>query len=115
MDISIMAVYTDVLNENISFPNIDIYNILKDGVLNGYKVKPQDGYVMYDTTDEHTDFVFDEEQGMYVEVPVIHYFTEAILPLNFNFNNFSWVAVLRSEVDENYIFGGGDEPEHEVM
>lgn len=110
-----MAVWTREINTDFNFPNINILNVLKDGVLNNYEAVPQDGYVMYDTTDEHTDWIFDEEQGMYVEVPVTHYFTMAGFPLNFNFDNFTWVAVLRSEVDENYIFGGEDEPEHEVM
>ena len=41
---------------------------------------------------------------MPIEIPVIHYFTLAGFPLNYNFDNFSWVAVLRSEVDENYIY-----------
>ena len=41
---------------------------------------------------------------MPIEIPVIHYFTLAGCPLNYNFDNFSWVADLRSEVDENYIY-----------
>ena len=48
--------------------------------------------------------VIDEETGMPIEVPVTCYFTLAGFPLNYNFDNFSWVAVLRSEVDENYIY-----------
>ena len=108
-----MAVYTEELNTNYNFPNIDIFNWLKDGVVIGYRARPQTGYVMYDTTDqtyelqtdpETGDFVLDE-MGNPIEIPVIYYYTMAGFPLAYNFNNFTWVAVLRSTVDENYIFG----------
>lgn len=101
-----MATYTETLNTTYNFPNIDIHNRYKDGVLCAYRAYPQDGYVMYDRNDELTeakidpdtgDFVIDEETGDIVEVPVIHYFTMAGLPLNYNFDNFSWVAVLVNE------------------
>lgn len=121
MGLRIMAVYTEELNTNFNFPHIDIYNRYRDGVLTGYKVYPQEGYVMYDTTDEYTETQFDEngdivfdENGNPVEIPVRRYFTMAGLSLRTNFDNFTWVAVLRSEVDENYIFGSGDK-DHEVM
>lgn len=100
--------YERVLNTNFNFTNINIYNRISNGVHTGYQAIPYDGYVMYDTTDEYTDTVIDEETGMPIEIPVIHYFTLAGFPLNYNFDNFSWVAVLRSEVNENYIFGGGN-------
>ena len=110
-----MAVVTETIDTSFNFPHIDIYKRFYDGVQNAWRAYPQEGYVMYDTNDELTepkvdpetgDFVIDEETGNIVEVPVIHYFTMAGLPLSYNFDNFSWVSVPRSEVDENYIFGG---------
>lgn len=106
-----MAIWTREINTNFNFPNIDIINIYKDGVLNGYEAKPQEGYVMYDTNDETVEI--NPETG--ILEPVTYYYTLAGFPLAYNFDNFSWVAVPRSEVDENYIFGGGDDNDHEVM
>lgn len=106
-----MATYTEELNTGFNFPNINIYNQYRDGVQYGYKVTPHDGYVMYDTTDETV--IIDPETCE--ETPVTYYYTLAGLPMTYNFDNFSWVAVLRSEVDENYIFGGGDNENHETM
>lgn len=116
-----MAVYTEKINTNYNFPNIDIFNWLKDGVVIGYRARPQTGYVMYDTTEQHSelqtdpetgDFVLDE-MGNPIEMPVIYYYTMAGFPLAFDFNNnFTWVAVLRSTVNENYIYGDvTDKPE----
>jgi hypothetical protein len=120
-----MAVYTETLNTNYNFPHIDIYNRYKDGVQTAYRAYPHEGYVMYDTTDYYTETQFDPETGEPlldpetgepIEIPVRHYFTMAGLSLRTNFDNFTWVAVSRSEVDENYIFGGGDNNNnHEVM
>jgi hypothetical protein len=105
------AVYTEELNTSVNFPNISIYNRLRDGVLAGYKALPNEGYVMYDRNANDTEF--NPETGE--EMPVTYYRTIALLPLNANFDNFPYVAVLRSEVDENYIFGGGDNNDHEIM
>lgn len=118
-----MAVWTEVLNTNFSFPNINIYNKLRDGEHRSYSVYPAEGYVIYDTTaedyeiqvDENGNPMTDPETGLPIEVPVTWYSTFVGLPLNYNFDNFPYVAVLRSEVDENYIFGDIDKPEHEVM
>ncbi len=109
-----MSVVTETIDTSFNFPHIDIYKRFYDGVHSAWRAYPQEGYVMHDTNDELTEPKIDPETGEIIEVPVIHYFTMAGFPLNYNFNNFSWVAVLRSEVDENYIFGGGDN-EHETM
>lgn len=111
MAVRIMAVYTRELNTNFNYPNINIFNILKDGELNGYEARPYDGYVMYDSTANDTEINPDTME----EIPVTYYYTLAGFPKTYNFNNFSWVAVPRSEVDENYIFGGGNKPDHEIM
>lgn len=96
---------------DIVYPNLTIERRLSDGVLAGYRVTPNESYVMYDTNDNWTEL--DPETNE--EIPVTYYYTVALLPTNFNFDNFSWVAVPRSSVDENYIFGGGGNNDHEVM
>lgn len=106
-----MAVYTDVLNQTISFPNIDIYNILKDGELNGYKAIPHTGYVMYSPSSD----VFTNIDPMTGEEVTETYYCRLVgLPLNYNFDNFDYIAVLESDVPADHIFGGGDN-NHEVM
>ena len=98
-----MAVWAEELNTNYNFPHIDIYNRYADGVLSNFRVAPHEGYVMYDSTANDTEY----DPETMEEIPVTYYRTFAILIPNFNFDNFPYVAVLRSEVDENYIFGGG--------
>ena len=105
-----MAEYTRVLNTSFNFPNIDIFNILKDGVKTRFEAVPHEGYVMYDVNANDTEINPDTME----EVPVTYYYTLRGFTKTYNFNNFSWVAVLRSEVNENYIFGG-DNKEHETI
>lgn len=109
---STRAVWTEQLANDITFPHIDIYRRYKDGVHDSYRVAPQEGYVFYDTTEEQHMYQDSPESEPYYKT---HYYTIAYLPLRFNFDNFSYVAVPRSEVEEDYIFGGNGEPEHEVM
>ena len=97
-----MAEYTREVATDITFPNITIYREYMDGVHSGYEAYPNEGYVMYDTTDENYDFDPDTLEM----IPVTYYYTRAGFPATFDFANFTWVAVPRSEVDENYIFGG---------
>ena len=92
------------------YPNLTIYNKLNNGVLAGYKVTANEGFVFYDTTANDVEM---NEEG--IEVPVTYYKTVALLPLNMNFNNFPYVAVPRDSVDENYIFGGSNSNTHETM
>lgn len=107
-----MAVYTEALNTNFNFPNIDIFNIFKDGVLNGYKVYPHEGYVMYS---QSNDIITNIDPITGEETTETYYCRMAGLSLRYNFNNFDYVAVLESDVPADHIFGGGDKPEHEVM
>jgi hypothetical protein len=100
-----------VSTEHNNYSNLTVYDILMDGVFDGWRVLPNEGYVMYDTTDYN---VVPDPDNPDEVIEVTFYYTRADLPPRFNWNNFSWVAILRSEVDENYIFGVG-EPDHEVM
>lgn len=106
-----MAVWTEVLDTSFNFLGIDIYRKLKDGVFNNYIAKAQNGYVFYDAN--ANDMTLDPDTME--EIPVTYYYTVRSFSVNFNMDNFSLVAVPRDSVDENYIFGVGDNNDHEVM
>lgn len=106
-----MAVYTQEEATDIVFPNITVYRRYRDGVHCAYEVYTNDGYVMYDATANYTEVNPDTME----EIPVTYYYTWLTCPVSYNFDNFPWVAVPRDSVDENYIFGGGDDTEHEAM
>jgi hypothetical protein len=92
-----------------NFPNITVYRKVNDGVQSGWRVETNEGYVMYDPNDPQIGY--DEDDN---EIEVFYYYTVKILTLNYNFDNFPWVAVPRDSVDENYIFGVGNN-DHEIM
>ena len=107
-----MATWTYEIATEYNFPNITIWKQFRDGVLANYRIEANENYVMYDVTDKF--YEIDEETGQ--EVEVIHYFTVCYAPLTYPLgeDTFPWRAVLRSSVDENYIFNVPDN-EHEVM
>ena len=105
-----MAVWERVVATEFNFPNITVWKKLRDGVHVSWEVKPNDGYVMYDTTANDTELNPETME----EIPVVYYYTIMSCPLNYNFDAFTWVAVPRDSVDENYIFGVGDN-DHEIM
>jgi hypothetical protein len=105
-----MADWTFPIDEQHNiYPNLTVHKRMRDGVQSGWRVLPNDGYVMYDTTDEN--WGVDPETGDLI--PMIYYYTNVDLPVNFNFANFTWVAELRSNVPypDNQIFGGGNNNE----
>lgn len=112
-----MAVWTEVLDTSFNYPGIDIYQRQRDGIFTNYLARAQEGYVFYDTTANDTESVIDPETGYpvidpetgaEVQQPVTYYYTIRIFAVNYNMANFSLVAVPRDSVDENYIFGVGD-------
>lgn len=105
-----MAVYTYEVATEYNFPGITVYKSLRDGVQTGWRINANDGFVFYDTTANNTEYNPDTMEF----VPVTYYYTVAALPMREDMVNFRWVAVPRDSVDENYIFGVGDN-EHEVM
>ncbi len=92
--------YTMEIATDILLPNFIVYRKFRDGEHYAWRVVPAEGYVMYDTADKNYDL--DPETGE--EIPVTHYYTVALLPRNFPWQSFSWVAVPRDSVDEKYIF-----------
>lgn len=102
--------YERELNTDYSFPNINIYNRISNGEHTGYQAIPYNDYVMYDKTENYTKPKLDEngnvmldENGNIIEVPVKQYCTLAGFPLNFNFDNFPYVAILKTEADGEII------------
>jgi hypothetical protein len=107
-----MATYTYPIDEERNiYPNITVRQRLRDGVLTGWQVTANEGYVIYDPT----EFFLEFDPETMEDISVNHYFTEVLFPAMFNWDNFHYVAVLRSTVDENYIFGGSNDNNHEVM
>ena len=84
------------LATDIIYPNINVYRGFTDGVLKRYKVEPAEGYVFYDTAEEN----FEQDSLDSEPRPVTYYYTLAFLPTNYNFDNFHYVAVLRSEEEQ---------------
>lgn len=84
-----------ISTEHNNYPNITVYDRLYDGVTSGWKLVADDGYVMYDTTDETT--MLDNEGNEIRDV----YFCERVnlSPKN-NWDKFSWVAVLSGDIDK---------------
>lgn len=95
-----MTTYTQELATDIIFPNISVYRKYENGEHCAYEVYPNDGYVMYDTTIKDYEIIDPDSPP----VPTIYYYTWVTFPKTSNFENFTWVAVLKSTVDENYIF-----------
>lgn len=106
-----MATYTfEVSTEHNIYPNITVYDRFRDGVLNGWRVNANEGYVFYDENAEDT--ILDPETME--EVPITYYYTIRYLNPNYNWANFALVAVPRNSVPADQIFGGGND-NHEVM
>lgn len=108
----IMATWTyEISTEHNIYPNITVYDRFRDGSPYGWRVEANEGYVMYhaNANDTEPDPVTGEIR------PVTYYYTASHLSPYYNWNNFDFVAVLRSTVDENYIFGGGDADKPEIM
>jgi hypothetical protein len=87
-----------------------------DNRMMGYFIHPIDGYVLHDNAYDMD--AFDPETGELTGEINLGYTGGSIsVGRNYNFaeNPREIYAVLRSEVDENYIFGDGDSGNHEVM
>lgn len=98
------------LATDYNYPNINVYRRYYNGEFDGWKAETAEGYVMYNTTANNTEL--DPDTGL--ENPVTYYYTMTTLPKRYNMDNFPYVAVLRSTVDENYIFGVGNN-NHETV
>lgn len=103
-----MAITYEVSREHNNYENITVYDRFMNGEPFGWRVNANEGYVMYRSDANDTEL--DPTTGL--QRPVTYYYTLSTLPPTYNWNNFSWVAVPRDSVDENYIFGNPtDKPE----
>lgn len=100
-----------VPNTNFNYPNITIYDILADGVCTGYEARPNEGYVMYSLSN---DVITDINPETGEEITNTYYCRLVGLPLNYNFDNFDYIAVLESDVPADNIFGDGDNKTEKV-
>lgn len=79
-----MAIYTKEIATEFNFPNITIYRVFKDGALTRWEAKPNEGYVIYDPNEDTGEETY--------------YGTTAGFPKAYDFANFTYVAVLQSEI-----------------
>lgn len=103
--------YEDVIPTII--PNTTMQKMLLDGVHRSYVIAPIDGYVLHDKNRDWTDIDYDTM----AETIILGFTTgtaTCAASYDFTANPREFYAVLRSEVPENQIFGGGD-INHEVM
>lgn len=101
-------IYT-VSEEHNIYPNLTVYDRTFNGSPLGWKVDANEGYVFYDANANNTETNPDTME----EEPVTYYYVTIGFPPNYNWSNFALVAVPRDSVDENYIFGTGNN--HEVV
>lgn len=104
-----MADFVYEVATEYNYPNLIVYRRFLNGTQSGWTIRPCEGYVIYDVNATDTEIDPDTME----EIPVTYYYTSVNMPLRYNFNNFHWAAKLRSEVDENYIFGLDND--HEIM
>ena len=108
-----MAVITFEEATDIVIENITVHRKYSDGVLSAYRLTANSGYVLYDITSNDTEI----DPETMEEIPVTYYYRSATVNARHAPETWvnNWEAVPENSVDENYIFGVGDNPEHEVM
>lgn len=96
--------------------NTTMQKRLRDGVDYSYRITANDGYVLHDKALDTEEFDY---EMMIPTGNIIRGYTEGTCTCaasyDFIANEREFYAVLRSEVPENQIFGGGNNNEHEVM
>ena len=110
-----MAQIVYVVSPTITLPNITVEEKYADGVLISHRLTANEGYVIYDTSANDVEYETNPETGEDIEIPVIYYYRQVTYPIRVPVENWDYVAVLESTVDEDYIFGGGDNNDHETM
>lgn len=89
-----MAENTFELATDIVLENMTAYRKFVDGELSAIRVYANEGYVIYDTTDEN----YETDPDTMEEIPVIYYFPMVTVPAaRFSVDTFTWVAVPCSE------------------
>ena len=96
------TVVTETIDTSFNFPHIDIYKRFYDGVQNAWRAYTQEGYVMYSPSQ---DVFTSTDPNTGEEITVTNYFRMVGMPLNYNFDNFDYIAVLESEIPADRIVG----------
>jgi hypothetical protein len=99
-----------ISTEHNIYPNLTVYDRFADDAPVGWKLEADEGYVFYDQNANNTEI----DPETMEQRPAIYYYTITLMPRNYNWNNFAFVAVPRGSVNENYIFGVGGS-DHETM
>lgn len=81
---------------DIVIPNITVDRKYNDGVLSAYRLKPNEGYVLHDTTADETLY---GPEGNVIEV-VVQYSKEVFIPIRYDPSVWTWEAVKESEAKE---------------
>lgn len=103
-----MAIEYQVSTTHNVYPNLTVeegFNPETPDTLIMYRVTANEGYVFKDTAEEPS-LEYNPETGE--DEPVTYYYRIAYLIPNFDFTNFSFVAVLESEVPADNIHGGNN-------
>lgn len=95
-----MATITFELATDITLDNITVTRKFVDGVLSAYRLTANEGYVMYDTSEDYTHI--DEEGNAYEE---IQYFRQVTVPKSLAVSDWTYVAVPEADVPTDQIFG----------
>ena len=85
-----MAVTYSKSKEHNIYPNMTVYDRIKDGVHMGWKVEPNEGYKLYDKNEDSkviNPITMEEET-------VITYLSTVMLPGRFNWDNFAYEAII---------------------
>lgn len=95
------VIYEVDVEHNI-YPNMTVEKRYYNNEFAGWRVMANDGYVIYDDNEECTEF----DILTLKEVPVKYYFAATYKNPRYNWSKFNYVAELREQVDEKYIFDG---------
>lgn len=105
-----MAVITYEIASDITIENIKVERKYADGVQTGYRLTPNEGYVMHSPSLD-----VEVEDPMTGETHIEQYYYRlCIIPVARPVSTWDWHAVLESSVPADMIFGGGNN-DPEVM
>lgn len=106
-----MAVITYEIATDIVLENITVERVFADGVQTAYRLTANEDYVLHSPSLD-SEYEDPDTGDTIIEQ---YYYRQATLTVAQPISTWDWHAVLESSVPADMIFGGGDEPEHEIM
>lgn len=82
-----------------SFDHMRVQERVTDGAQNGWRISAHEGHVIYNAAANDTEL----DPSTMEEKPVVYYRRSIDRPMNFSFDDFTWVAVPEEEVNAEYI------------